>query len=83
MWRGKPWRGAWDKSKENEALPVAISKISVRTETDSGNTRKMETARIWQWIRWKKLWKEGKLKIYEDSKSSDRGNGSIISRNKD
>ena len=43
----------------------------------------METARIWQWIRWKKLWKEGKLKIYENSKSSDRGNGSIISRNKD
>lgn len=40
-----------------------IFKISVRMETGSGNARKMEIARIWQWINWKKLLKEEKLKI--------------------
>jgi len=52
--------GARDKSRENEAFPIATSKILVQTETDSENTWKMEIARIWQWIRWKKLLKEGK-----------------------
>ena len=54
-----------------EAVPIATSRILVQTETDSENTGKMEIARIWQWIRQKKLLKEGKLKIYEDSKFSD------------
>lgn len=63
--------GARDKSREDEAFPIATSRILVQTETDSENTGKMEIARIWQWIRQKKLLKEGKLKIYEDSKFSD------------
>ena len=52
-------------------FPSSYIQDSVQTETDSENTGKMEIARIWQWIRWKKLLKERKLKMYEESKSND------------